>query len=356
MTQIHKYSAISLSKLHHYLLQDPYYGVKNSEIASVIEEIYNDRLHDRTFDEFKRRYLRWPCKTDAHRHLIYLWIGLGLPAYRNGSRIGWDFEVHDSLEYWLQDFNFDPDELKSFLREKGFVLPVYFYPDDPDNSQNKMGQDPIEFEIARKKIVSVSNNPSISIPSDRLRKLTTKNSAPTDDDTLGFTPHPLAIFHLMDNLRFKEIEILIDPENMVLRISARKSKATSPFSAIGLTKKNEITLNRPGKIFMSLANQSFNSNAPGAMRALRRLSKSLRNAFNTPDTPILKTKPQFRISIPKDDRAKQQAIRRTDTYDDNRITHASTDADAQTFFETHDPEYNHKDELYSDDPDLGAGD
>jgi len=169
----------------------------------------------------------------------------------------------------------------------------------------------------------------------------------------GSNLHPLAIFRSMENLIFKEIKIRIDPEKLALRISARGKEATTPFSAIGITKKNEITPNRQGKIFMAMANGNFVYEQRGTDRAISRLSKSLREAFDTPDSPFLTNKPQFQLSIPKDKDAKQHAIRRTTGYSDTRK--ACEPTDAQAFLQDHDPDYDPDDDLYSDDPDPSVG-
>lgn len=170
----------------------------------------------------------------------------------------------------------------------------------------------------------------------------------------GARSDQLAIFRSMTNLKFKEIKIRIDPEKLVLRISARDKEAAAPFSAIGITKKNEVTLNKQGEIFRAMANGPFNAGIRGAARAISRLSRSLREAFDTPDSPFHTNRPEFRLSIPKDNDAYQRAIKRTVAFDDTRK--ARGNMDAQAFLQNNDPNYNPEDFIYSDDPDLGAGD
>ena len=163
-------------------------------------------------------------------------------------------------------------------------------------------------------------------------------------------PPPLAVFREMDNLRFKEIKIRIDPENFVLRISARGAEVTTSFRAIALFKKNEVTLNKQGKVFMAMANRTFSPEERGALRAVSRLSRSLRVAFDTGDSPFSESTPQFQLSIPKEKEAKRRAARRTRRYDDTKKISKDTTTDAQAFLEAHDPNYNPDDTLYSDDP------
>lgn len=156
-------------------------------------------------------------------------------------------------------------------------------------------------------------------------------------------PHTLEVFRSMDNLKFQEIKIKIDPDHLVLKISARDKNATAPFSTFDLTKKNTITLNRQGELFMQMANKVTNLKMPGTSNAIPRLSASLRKAFNTPDTPFLNNKPIFNLNIPKDKLAKRKASKRTSTYDDNR--------NAKSFLEQHDPHYDPDNSIYSEEND-----
>ena len=120
----------------------------------------------------------------------------------------------------------------------------------------------------------------------------TGESRDSDDTPQGRPPlhteaksHPLEEFRSMNNLKFQEIHIRIDPERLVLRISAREKEVAAPFTAIGIVKKNEIILNRQGEILMAMANGTFNPDIRGTLRAISRLSESLRKAFKTPAPP-----------------------------------------------------------------------
>ncbi len=146
--------------------------------------------------------------------------------------------------------------------------------------------------------------------------------------------HPLSVFRSMDNLKFSEIKINIDPENLGLKISARGRNAAVPFSALELTRKNEVGLNRQGDIFLGMANRNFHSEQRGAVRAISRLSKSLRTAFNTEDSPLSKNLPRFKLSVPKNKEAEKHASRRTLRYDDTRKV--SKDGKTQEFLRKND--------------------
>jgi len=157
--------------------------------------------------------------------------------------------------------------------------------------------------------------------------------------------NPLLCFQEMDKLRFNEIKILIDPDNLVLRISARDRKCTVPFAAIGLTKKNEVTLNKQGEIFMAIANGDFLPMKSRTPKAIDRLSRLLRDGFKTTDSPFLMNKPQFELSIPKVIEAKRRALKRTTPYNDN-IGVSNCD-NAQDFLQQNDRDYDPKNPMYS---------
>lgn len=153
----------------------------------------------------------------------------------------------------------------------------------------------------------------------------------------------------MENLRFQEIKIRVDPERYKLLISARGKKAAVPLSTLRLTKTNEIIFNRQGEIFMAMANGNFNPKLKGTDNAIGRLSHSLRDAFDTNDPPFLKHAPQFLLTIPKDNAAKQRAIRNSHSYDDNKMVDVNNNAG--TFLQDNDPEYDLDNPIYSDDLD-----
>lgn len=199
-------------------------------------------------------------------------------------------------------------------------------------------------------INKLSNKPSLDSNLDSDKNNTTNKK---ESIKLVQPSDPFAIFRCMTALKFREIHIRIDPDNLVLRISARDKKAIASFNSIGLTRKNEVTLNRQGKIFMAMANGTSNPEEPGFKRAITRLSKSLREVFDISDYPFQSNKQQFHLSIPKDKDAKQRALKRTTTYNDTR---KANETNAQDFFKKYDSDYDPNDPLYSDNPDLGDGD
>jgi hypothetical protein len=203
--------------------------------------------------------------------------------------------------------------------------------------------------INHNKIINkLSNKSSLQSNLDSVKNNTTnkKESVRRPDQPSD----PFSRFRCMTALKFSEIHILIDPDKLVLRISARDMRTIASFNSIGLTRKNEVTLNRQGKIFMAMANGTSNPEEPGFKRAISRLSKSLREVFNISDHPFQSNKQQFHLSIPKDKDAKQRALKRTTTYNDTRKINETT---AQDYFKKYDSDYDPNNPLYSDDPDLG---
>lgn len=198
---------------------------------------------------------------------------------------------------------------------------------------------------------------AVSLTNTENGKIYYQNGRAKDDVAAELAEHPknseeceLSVFKSMERLLFKEITICIDPDKYVLRVSARDKKATISFRILGLTNKNEITLNRQGEIFIDMANGNYSPDESGKVRAISRLSNSLRKAFGTKDSPFLKGKPQFKLNIPKYTEAKRRAAYRTITYDDE-IAVKKYD-NANDFFRNHDPSFDPHSPLYSPDEDL----
>ncbi len=148
-------------------------------------------------------------------------------------------------------------------------------------------------------------------------------------------PHPLAVFRGMNNLRFDEIRICVDCDNLALTISARGKKESSiPLYVLGLTKKNAVSLNAQGEAFMGMARgTSYEVNK----KRVERLSKALRDAFDTSDSPFDKLEPRFTLSIPKDKDAKQRGEHSTSSYDDGIWLSDTAHDEADEFLRKHDP-------------------
>ncbi len=141
-------------------------------------------------------------------------------------------------------------------------------------------------------------------------EITTEQRNSTSQDR----ENPLAVFREMENLRFEEIDICLNPETLSLTIRAReKEKRMVPLHALGLTRKNGVTLSAHGEVFLGMARGEY---ATHSDHAIERLSRALREAFSTEDTPISKGKPLFNLRIPKDAAAKYWAERNMASYDD----------------------------------------
>ncbi len=139
--------------------------------------------------------------------------------------------------------------------------------------------------------------------------------------------HPLTKFRGMENLKFSEISITVNPEALDLRISAREIKRiVIPFSLLGLTKRNNFSLNKQGEYFMSCARRE---KPPLSHSVVSRLSRSLRDAFDTTDTPFAQGAPTFRLYIPKDEEAERRAQFNPSSYNDERASQFLRDVDPQ---------------------------
>jgi len=159
--------------------------------------------------------------------------------------------------------------------------------------------------------------------------------------------HPLALFRAMKDLRFEEITIGVDPDNYMLRISARKINVTVPFGSLGLMKKNQISLNRPGEILFQMAKGSYNLDNKTNKSAQARLSKALREAFGTESEPITKGKPKFNIFVPKDREAEFNARRNTMSYEDG--VEVKGGMDSKKWAIEYDPDFDPNDPKWSED-------
>lgn len=138
---------ITFEQLHHFMMLDPYYHVKASATESIINSIYRANADNPLYRSFKNRFSVLPCKKDHQRHLIYLWCGMmGLPSYRDGTALNWGWKGF--LDNWTQDFDIRLSELQDFLRQHSWPLPSTFFPDDADNTKNKVAQSGEEYDRA----------------------------------------------------------------------------------------------------------------------------------------------------------------------------------------------------------------
>ncbi len=126
----------------------------------------------------------------------------------------------------------------------------------------------------------------------------------------------LAVFRAMKDLEFIGMIISVDPDRHKITITAQEQTASAGFHEFGFLQKNTTILNSAGRIFLQLANNIYNHSEKGSSRALTNLSRLLKTVLDTQATPFLKGVPQFQLSVPKLDEAKQRALGKTFSYDD----------------------------------------
>ena len=114
---------------------DPVAGPRRTRSRTVVERIYHERTHIHQIHQFRSEF-RWKFfKSDIHREVIYLWCCfLDLASYRNGELLDWTWR--DYIAHWNADFAFKDDELREFLRSQRLPLPAYFFPEEPDKSDD----------------------------------------------------------------------------------------------------------------------------------------------------------------------------------------------------------------------------
>lgn len=178
---------ITFDKLHYHLACDPYYGVtefvENSKAnksretaqegweddheevdavihpkgesegtAAVLKQIQHKYQDWETFQHFEYRFNGLPCKNDTQRLLILLWCGLmGLNARREDKPLGWQWE--DFLKHWKGGFEFELDDIRSFLRDHRWPLPSELFPREVDNTTNQLHWTDEESELAFQRVI-----------------------------------------------------------------------------------------------------------------------------------------------------------------------------------------------------------
>jgi len=139
--------SISFNELHHYMQLDPFYGNNSIATMSIVNGLHKKNSNNDLYQRFDKRFNQLPCKGEHVRHLIYYWCGLmQLPTYLNKSPTNWQRE--DFLDNWMKDFDLNLGELKNFLRANNWPLPVNIFPNEVDNTENKVSMDETEFERA----------------------------------------------------------------------------------------------------------------------------------------------------------------------------------------------------------------
>ncbi len=100
---------------------------------SLVNSIYRQNSGNSFYLQFLKQFNLTSSKDDHQRHLIYIWCCLlRLPTYRRGTAFRWRYQ--DFLENCNVDFEIKLDELKSFLRQRSWPLPVALFPNELDNT------------------------------------------------------------------------------------------------------------------------------------------------------------------------------------------------------------------------------
>ena len=168
---------------------------------------------------------------------------------------------------------------------------------------------------------------------------------PTDD--LNSTGDPFTVFREMENLAWREIKINVDPDRNGLRISARKKEIRLRIAAFpGLGRKDGNEFNAQGRLFLNIAKDNDCLVGAKSHAATPRLAVLFKQAFDIKTPPFRGGRPQFRLSIPKDSRAKRLGQKRTEYFDDNKMAH--NHESGSVWLENEDPQYDPNDPLYSE--------
>jgi hypothetical protein len=179
--------------------------------------------------------------------------------------------------------------------------------------------------------------------SDATENLNTEPLIPQNNSS-----QPVSIFHSMESLRFNEISIKVDPENLMLRLCARGKQAAVPLASLGLMKKNLHHLNVQGEALLEMADGSFDAVSKANEKRLDRLSRSLRDYFKIDEPPFVKGTPRFELIVPKNERAKFMAHRNTSRYNDSLVLPDNQNAD--DFLKDNDPDFGTNRANYTEEP------
>jgi len=109
---------------------------RTTNAHDLVLKIYADLSAAEQLQDAKAAFRLHPIiKYDAHRELIYLWCSFrGLTAYRDNQPLDWGWR--DFIKHWDADFAVDKHELREFLRSQHMPLPTYFFPDEPDRTDD----------------------------------------------------------------------------------------------------------------------------------------------------------------------------------------------------------------------------
>ena len=205
---------------------------------------------------------------------------------------------------------------------------------DPDGSSNV-------WQLNANRSLNIAkdlpNDAVIVIKRDRLNELASSISDKFTDGNSTIYPvsNPLEAFHRMVDLSFTEVTFSINPESAAVTVAARGTQKRVAYSDLGLTNiTNKVAFNAQGKLFVSIIEGGTVKNNS----ALTRLTKKLKDAFSTKESPFNNYRPIFKFRIPKDIRAKQDALKRQIPFNDNLHSHKSGD-DADSWLKGNDERY-----------------
>ena len=183
------------------------------------------------------------------------------------------------------------------------------------------------------------NDAVIVVKRDQLNELANliNNNSTDGNSTIYPFNHPLEAFHRMVDLSFTEVTFSINPGSTAVTVAARGTHKRVAYSDLGLANKtNKVAFNTQGKLFYSI----FEGGTVEQSTALKRLTKNLKDAFSTKESPFKNYMPIFKCRIPKDKRAKQDALKKQVPFNDNLHGHKSDDGKVWLKIndEKHDPE------------------
>ncbi|MET0072730.1 MAG: hypothetical protein ABW130_00570 [Candidatus Thiodiazotropha lotti] len=160
---------VSSNELHSILESDPFYGIGDYRTLTQIEleiqgldyegfdtidpllekqypitklliaKIYSENQGNQLFYQFRQRWNFLSIKSEAIKHLIFLWAGMmSLPTYmKDGEPTGWEREdfFDNCIDTESEDcFFIDLNEFETFLGNHQLPLPVSLYPHASYNS------------------------------------------------------------------------------------------------------------------------------------------------------------------------------------------------------------------------------
>lgn len=195
----------------------------------------------------------------------------------------------------------------------------------------------IDALLVRFQAVGLECEPDAPGPTDFVDR-TKAGHAPSSDG--------LSRFRSLEGLKFAEINLKINPDNLMVKVEAREMVASVPLHALGLIKKNGMRLNAKGKALIDIARGDYDPAADGKASKIRRLGQELKRALGITETPFPKGQPEFTACVPKDKRARREAERRQVPYDDGRTP--GTPSNASDWLRANDPGFDPTDPTYTD--------